>query len=180
MPLLSFQQRVRAWAVACFGAEIAYDKRIRNFRFLEEALELVQAGGCIKAEAMELVHYVYGRPIGETPQEIGGVRVTLAALCEAYGQDEDTCADVELTRCWEKIEKIRAKQAAKMGTGSLPGLTNPEEQAKLQVRQDWELLLEVATRLNNVQDGAFKVASCMGVFGRNHHIISLAVREITK
>lgn len=24
MPLLSFQQRVRAWAVACFGAEIAY------------------------------------------------------------------------------------------------------------------------------------------------------------
>src|SRR4051794_3958497 len=38
-----FQPRVQPWLVACFGAEIAGDRIERNHRFIEEALELVQA-----------------------------------------------------------------------------------------------------------------------------------------
>ena len=38
-------------------------------RFLEEALELVQACGATASEAHQLVDYVYGRPVGEPAQE---------------------------------------------------------------------------------------------------------------
>jgi hypothetical protein len=41
-----FQHRVRDWVLACFGEVIAADVTERNHRFLEEALELVQAKGC--------------------------------------------------------------------------------------------------------------------------------------
>lgn len=61
--------------MACFGATISRDKAERNHRFLEEALELVQACGCTESEAAQLVAYVYGRPAGDPPQEVGGVMV---------------------------------------------------------------------------------------------------------
>lgn len=99
--------------IACFGHEIPKDKVERNHRFLEEALELVQAADCTKEEALKLVEYVYGRPKGELHQEIGGVTVTLNALADAHGADVEICADVELRRCWDKIMTIREKQAAK-------------------------------------------------------------------
>lgn len=111
------------WMLACFTPEIATDKVERNHRFLEESLELVQAAGCSKSEALQLVDYVYGRDVGEINQEVGGVMVTLAALCEAQGVDMEICGDLELARCWENIMKIRAKQAAKPKMGPLPGDT---------------------------------------------------------
>lgn len=105
---------------ACFGPAIPFDKVERNHRFLEEALELVQAADCTKAEALKLVEYVYGRPKGELHQEIGGVLVTLAALSDAHGADLEICGDVEIRRCWEKIMTIREKQAAKPKMSPLP------------------------------------------------------------
>lgn len=39
----SFQHRTDDWMLACFGPRAAYDIRERSHRFLEEALELVQA-----------------------------------------------------------------------------------------------------------------------------------------
>ena len=39
----TFQSRVNNWTLACFGHEIAGDRVERNHRFIEEALELVQA-----------------------------------------------------------------------------------------------------------------------------------------
>jgi len=60
-----FQQRTRLWIEHCFGLEIANDKDERNHRFLEESLELVQSLGCTKEEALKIVDYVYGRPVGE-------------------------------------------------------------------------------------------------------------------
>lgn len=105
----------------CFGGEIAADKVERNHRFLEESLELVQAAGCTKDEALKLVEYVYGRPTGELHQEVGGVMVTLAALCKAQNIDMAIAGEVELSRCWQMIEKIRAKQAAKPKMSPLPG-----------------------------------------------------------
>jgi NTP pyrophosphatase (non-canonical NTP hydrolase) len=116
----SFQNRVAPWVAACFGPEIADDREERNHRFLEEALELVQAAGCTASEAHQLVDYVYSRPTGELNQEIGGVMVTLAALCLAQGQDMHDAGETELKRIWTKVEAIRAKQAAKPKHSPLP------------------------------------------------------------
>lgn len=117
---MTFQQRVDRWLIACFGVEIARDKVERNHRFLEEALELTQSCGCTKEEALQLVDYVYGREIGEVSQEVGGVMNTLAALCIAHDIDMDEAGHIEMDRCWTKVEKIRAKQAAKPKFSPLP------------------------------------------------------------
>ncbi|WP_229257557.1 hypothetical protein [Duganella callida] len=116
----TFQQRVQPWMLACFGELIASDREERNHRFLEEALELVQATGCTASEARQLVDYVYGRPVGEPAQEVGGVMVTLAALCLANDLDMHQCGETELVRIWTKVEAIRAKQAAKPKHSPLP------------------------------------------------------------
>jgi len=115
-----FQAGVDAWMRECFGDEIARDKMERNHRFLEEALELVQANGCTQSESHQLVDYVYGRDQGEINQEVGGVMVTLAALCSASGVSMELAGETELARVWTKIEKIRAKQAAKPKCSPLP------------------------------------------------------------
>ena len=73
---------------------------------------------------MQLVDYVYNRPAGEVWQEVGGVMVTLAALCLAHEIDMHLAAEVELHRIWGKIEQIRKKQAAKPLHGPLPGATD--------------------------------------------------------
>jgi hypothetical protein len=109
----ALQSRVKPWMLACFGAEISANVIERNHRFMEEALELMQSTGCTKADVLTLVDYVYGRPVGDQSQEVGGVMVTLAALCLAAGLDMHDCGDAELARIWEKIDKIRAKRATK-------------------------------------------------------------------
>jgi hypothetical protein len=122
----SFQSRIQPWMIACFGEQIAADKIERNYRFLEEALELVQACGCTQYEAHQLVDYVYGRPQGDINQEVGGVMVTLAALCLANGFDMHAAAEKELARIWTNVEQIRAKQAAKPKHSPLPGPSDPQ------------------------------------------------------
>ena len=116
----AFQAKVQPWLMACFGEMIAGDHEERNHRFLEEALELVQACGCTASEAHQLVDYVFGRPVGELHQEVGGVMVTLAALCLANDADMHAAGWVELDRIWGKVEQIRAKQAAKPKHSPLP------------------------------------------------------------
>jgi hypothetical protein len=118
--LLPFQSRVQPWVMACFGEMIAGDREERNHRFLEEALELVQACGCTASEAHQLVDYVYSRDVGDPPQEVGGVMVTLAALCLANGLDMHANGEAELARIWTKVDAIRAKQAAKPKHSPLP------------------------------------------------------------
>lgn len=125
-PTDSFQGRVQPWMIACFGAEISGDGAERNHRFLEESLELVQACGCTASEAHQLVDYVYGRPVGERAQEVGGVMVTLAALCLAQGLDMHAAGETELARIWTKVEAIRAKQAAKPKHSPLPQILQPD------------------------------------------------------
>jgi len=118
----NFQQRVARWMQKCFGAEIAADKMERNDRFTEEALELVQSLGMPKERVLALVDYVYGRDVGDPPQEVGGVLVTLAALCTpndiSMAQAGET--EVERIEAHEIVEKIRAKQASKPVGSALP------------------------------------------------------------
>jgi hypothetical protein len=117
---MTFQSRVDDWLLACFGEQIARDKAERNHRFLEEALELAQSCDCTKEEALKLVDYVFDRPAGEITREVGGVMNTLAALCLAHDLDMQEAGDREMERCWQKIDSIRAKQAAKPKFSPLP------------------------------------------------------------
>lgn len=114
------QPKVKPWLLACFGEEIASNIVERNHRFLEESLELVQSTGCTASEAHQLVDYVFNRPVGDPPQEVGGVMITLAALCLASGMDMHQAGEIELARIWTKVEQIREKQAAKPKYSPLP------------------------------------------------------------
>ncbi len=122
--LYSFQQRVASWLYRCFGAEIARDITERNHRFLEESLELVQSKGGTAGEAHELVDYVFSRPTGEPRQEVGGVMVTLAALCDASSIDMAESAEIELDRISKPniMAIIREKQKSKPAFSPLPGI----------------------------------------------------------
>lgn len=112
---LPFQARVRLWIEDCFGRTISDDAVERNYRFLEEGLELVQSLGCSRDDAHSLVDYVFDRPSGDPCQEAGGTMVTLAALCAANGISMAQEGETELARIStpETIEKIRKKQAEK-------------------------------------------------------------------
>ncbi|MBB5190086.1 hypothetical protein HNQ50_000796 [Silvimonas terrae] len=118
----SFQSRVQPWLMECFGPMIAGDREERNHRFFEEASELVQACGMTASEAHQLVDYVWNRPVGKKHQEVGGVMVTLAALCLANDLDMHADGETELARINvpEIVAKIRAKQAAKPKHSPLP------------------------------------------------------------
>lgn len=108
-----FQMRAVGWALQCFGRGPVIDKVERADRALEEALELYQACLQPKERAQRIMDYVYGRPVGEVKQEVGGVMVTLATLCESQGVSLSTCANMELLRCIDNREKIRAKHDRK-------------------------------------------------------------------
>jgi len=111
--MFHFQQQVYEWVVKCFGLDVACDKTERNHRFLEEALELVQATGSNRATAHQIVDYVFDRKAGLPEQEVGGVLLTLAAFCVVHGIEMQHAGRAELDRVWRKIEEIRMKQAAK-------------------------------------------------------------------
>jgi len=118
---MTFQSNVDEWVIACFGEDVRNDLTERADRFIEESLELAQTTDGFTAErAHALVDYVFNRPIGEPHQEVGGVMVTLAALCNANGLNMAQDAEVELARVWTKVEAIRAKQKAKPRGSALP------------------------------------------------------------
>lgn len=107
------QLRVKDWTLSCFGEKIANDKRERNHRFIEEALELVQSLECTKEEVLKAVEYVFSRDIGDPYQEVGGTVVTLAALCNANAINMQEAAETEHERAFIKIDQIREKQKRK-------------------------------------------------------------------
>lgn len=111
--MFNFQNAVWVWVKECFGLAVAHDPVERRERFLEEALELAQACDMEKDAALRLVEYVYTRPAGEVHQEIAGVSVTLNALASERSINRTEVEEAELSRCYEKIEKIRDKQKTK-------------------------------------------------------------------
>ncbi len=121
--LSQYQSAVTNWCKNCFGEQTASDVNERCYRFLEESLELCQSLGVTSGEAKELVNYVYGRPEGVPHQELGGVMVTLAALCAAQQLNLGLAAVDELDRVNsdEVIEAIRAKHESKPCRSPLPG-----------------------------------------------------------
>jgi hypothetical protein len=118
--IASYQERVEQWLAACFPRSIRMDRSERTHRFVEEALELAQASGCSREDAIALVDYVFGRSSGQPDQEVGGVMVTLASLCSAIGINMDDAGDRELDRNWDRIDAIKAKQQSKPHGSPLP------------------------------------------------------------
>jgi hypothetical protein len=120
---MKYQHHVHVWSVETVGFAAATDLKERAARFLEEALELAQAAGLTEANVEILAGYVFNRPTGELPQEIGGTYLTLASLAQAAGVDMEDRGWAELTRVQrpEIIEKVRRKQATKPHFSVLPG-----------------------------------------------------------
>ncbi|EKT4091514.1 hypothetical protein QEG23_000999 [Stenotrophomonas maltophilia] len=111
----TFQAGVAEWMGQCFLPSLYSNMTERGDRLLEEVLELLQAHGYDKARVPTLVDYVFGRPVGDPAQEVGGVMVTLAGYCWVAGLDMHIAGDAELARINqpEVMAKIRAKQEAK-------------------------------------------------------------------
>lgn len=118
-----FQNRVARWCAECFGKTTAYDVTERNWRFLEEAIELVQSLGGTADDAHRLVDYVFAREPGEPLQEVGGTMVTLAALVAANGlsMSDGAMREVERIERPDVMDRIRAKHASKPHRSPLPG-----------------------------------------------------------
>jgi uncharacterized small protein (DUF1192 family) len=138
-----FQNRVDPWMQVCFGPEVSADKLERGDRLLEEVLELLQSGDYPRERIAALTDYTYGREKGEPAQEVGGVMVTLAAYCLAHDLDMHTAGETELARVWTKVEKIRAKQAAKPTGSPLPIAVDTDEQIAARLHEcvkplEWE------------------------------------------
>jgi hypothetical protein len=116
----TFQASVTDWLHECFGPNVVKDKLGRTHRFLEEALELSQAAGCTRDEAIVLVDYVFSRPAGQLHSEVGGALVTLAGVAEAHQLDLFDAGEVELAKNYRRIDEIRKKDKRKPTDSPLP------------------------------------------------------------
>jgi len=112
--VVDYQERVKLWLFQCFGEDVARDKAERAFRFMEEALELVQAIGLSREDVYRCVAYTYSRPVGEINQEIGGVGFTLAALCFASGLNLVEAMETEIENNWQRKDDIIEKRKNKV------------------------------------------------------------------
>jgi len=113
------QAAILDWCHRAFGANGGdADVPTRGRRFLEEALELFQANGGSVEDALRLAWYVFNRPVGEVPQEIGGVMVTLYALAEVLGLSVEECEVAEIDRVLSKpVEYFQKRQQEKREAG---------------------------------------------------------------
>ncbi|MEI9885945.1 MAG: hypothetical protein WDN08_05475 [Rhizomicrobium sp.] len=105
------------WAYDTFGMT-ALDRVERCKRVIEEAIEVGQAGGVFEEEVHRLVSYVYARPTGKLPREIGGLGIALLALAHFANID----AEAEEIREFERVlslptEHFRNRQNEKAAAG---------------------------------------------------------------
>lgn len=123
------QSDTHAWCVAAFGDHDARSVPQRGLRLAEEAIETAQACGCDPAMLHRLIDHVYAKPVGELPQELGGLGVTLLALAEAAGISADEAEQHELLRVRAKpLSHFAARNAAKKAAGfHVPGPAGDNE-----------------------------------------------------
>ena len=114
---IPFQERIARRMPTAFDNHTISDPQERGMRITEQALELAQSVGMTHAQAHRIAADVFTRPAGETTQEVGGVMVCLAALCNATQIDMDDAAYREIARCEGSSETIRRKHAKKRTRG---------------------------------------------------------------
>ena len=119
------QEHVLAWAIRTFGPEAASPLE-RALRFLEESVELYQATthgqrGIAFDAIKKTVERVYSRPVGDVRREVGGVAVTLLALCEVAGV---RLAEAERDE-WGRVQSIpRREFQARHAIKAYQGITD--------------------------------------------------------
>lgn len=112
------QTHVAKWAKDAFGVDSATYLPQRGVRLLEEAIELYQATGATPEMAHKLVDFVFGRPVGEIFQEIGGVAITLLVLSEAASVSAEAAELAEYERILAKpLATFTARNAEKNAAG---------------------------------------------------------------
>ncbi|MCK1543318.1 hypothetical protein IVB12_15490 [Bradyrhizobium sp. 179] len=117
MHLRDLQKHAVETGKIVFGERNQDDQRERALRFFEEACELVRAARLPYGDACALLAHEYrDRKVGELPQEVAGVQVTLLALAQANKVDTEEATLKELARVLEKRDECRAKHDAKTFT----------------------------------------------------------------
>jgi hypothetical protein len=112
------QRRIADWCVAAFGNTHASSTQQRGVRFLEEAIEAYQACGCDQAMAHKLIDYIFAKPVGDLPQEIGQVGLSILALAHAAQVSADAEEAAEVGRVLAKpLAHFLARNTAKNAAG---------------------------------------------------------------
>lgn len=124
--LNQWQTSIHDWVCHTLGQPSAFCRKERSDRFMEEALELVQAAGMSREDVLTLVDYTYSRSQGEVRAEAGDALLCLLALISAHELVAEKTLDDTMARAWRDVEKIRAKNKTKPKSGPLPGVS-PEE-----------------------------------------------------
>lgn len=110
----TLQNDALAWILTVFGEGVLYDKTERNQRVLEEMLELVQANGCTREQALNAVNHVFDtKTPGDISQELGGALMAMLTLAQSHGVDLYMAGRVELNRLWANMTKVKVKWDAK-------------------------------------------------------------------
>jgi hypothetical protein len=114
----SEQEIVGDWALRCFGSRSFNSLPERARRVLEEAIELAQASGLSIEDGLNLMQYVYRRPIGELSQELAGVGSTLLVLAESQKIDLKAVISADIQRVLELPEEyFKERLARKVAAG---------------------------------------------------------------
>jgi hypothetical protein len=122
----TWQQIIGEWVVRCFGSASFKSVSERARRVLEEAIELAQASGVPLNDALYLTRYVYNRPVGEIPQELAGLSLTMLALAESHGLDLDEIQKAEIDRVLSlPVEHFKKRLAVKVAAGVAIGPSDP-------------------------------------------------------
>ena len=105
-----------------FGDKVMDNKEERAARVLEEAIELFQVDARDpkegRAKAHKLIDVVFDKKVGDRKQEIGGLGVTLLALCAAHEHRLDELVKTEIARIMSMSpDHFLQKQTAKSDLG---------------------------------------------------------------
>jgi NTP pyrophosphatase (non-canonical NTP hydrolase) len=138
------QKIVADWCVASFGEGAASSLPQRCVRLLEECIEAYQAGGGDPAMAHKLIDFVFGRPVGELAQEIGGVGLVLLSLANAAGVSADAEEKREVKRV---LAKPSSHWAARNANKNAAGFDTSTQSRRATIPVEREKAREAAERI---------------------------------
>lgn len=95
-----------SWAVRCFGINHVSNRKVRVIRLLEEVAEAAQSIDVDRETINQVLDIVYSRPKGEFSQEMGGIAMTFAVLCETSNYQIPDLLMVEFNRVVSKPIKL--------------------------------------------------------------------------
>jgi hypothetical protein len=107
------------WCRRCFP-EQSRNIPERGLRVVEEAIEFCQALGVPKDKVLLAVEIVYGKPVGDPKQELGGTLMTAYIAAEILGWEPDDVCEQELRRVLSKsVEHFAKRNQDKLDAGLL-------------------------------------------------------------